>query len=142
MEKRKFKTTKRLAGGGARVYRKWGEWDVGDVFVGKYISSYLDQYDKPGWVFTVEEAFFKDKKLAKELVGKNLALNGAGMLNKAMAEIEEGQLVQITYTGTSTIEKGKFAGKDAHTMEVDLVSEDNGEEYHTDSEDDEYGDDL
>lgn len=127
MAKRVYKTTKKLSGGKSS-YRGWGDWEIGDMIIGKYIGSDVDQYDKPNFKFLVEEAVFSKTSEAKKLKGQNLTLNSAGQLNKAMKDVEEGQLVQIVYNGTSEIEKGKYKGKDAHQVEVDLVEEDTGEE--------------
>lgn len=118
--KRVFKVKKKLSGG-KTTFRKWGDWDEGDILIGTYVSTREDQYNKPNWTFKVEDAQFVDRKLAKELVGQNITLNSSGQFDKAMEAVTEGDMVQITYNGTSTIEKGKYAGKEAHSVEVDLV---------------------
>lgn len=137
MAKRVFKTTKKLSGA-KTAYRPWKEWEVGDIMIGKFLSTRTDNYDKPNYMFEVEDAQFTDFKLAKKLIGENLTLNSNGQLDKAMENVEEGSMVQVTYNGTSTIEKGKYAGKEAHSVEVDLVVEDDGteEEVDEDEEDD------
>lgn len=143
MPKRVFKSKKKLSGGRC-TYRAWGEWEVGDYIIGTYKGSREDQYNKPNWLVAVEEAEFSDSKAAKKLIGQTIGLNSAGQLNKAMEKVEEGDMIQVMYNGTSEIEKGKYAGKDAHLIEVDLVEEDDGsgdeEEYEDESEEDE--DDL
>lgn len=70
----------------------------------------------------------KDKKLSAELKGKNLGLNSNGMLDKAMEQIEIGTFVQIEYKGSNKIEKGKVKGKEAHSVSVSVLVEDNGQE--------------
>lgn len=120
MAKRVFKATEQLAGG-TRVYRKWADWEVGDILIGKWVATHVDQYKKNCPVFTVEEAYFKAKKEGEKLKGQNLCLNACGMLEKALESAEKGDLIQIEYTGTSMIEKGPYAGKEAHTMVVDKV---------------------
>lgn len=134
--KRVFKTKKKVSGSRG-TFRKWSEWTEGDVVVGKFVSQGEDQYENPSWTIEVIEATFSDRKLAKSLAGKNLILNSAGQLNKAMEKVEEGQLVQITYNGTSEIEKGKFKGKDAHLMDVEIVEEDDGSDDEVDFDEDE-----
>lgn len=124
--KRVFKTTQKLSGG-QQTYRKWEEWTVGDVLIGKYISDHTDQYDKVCPVFEVIDAQFKDGS-GDKLEGKNLCLNNCGMLAKAMGKATLGDTLQVTYNGTSTIEKGKYAGKDSHVMEILTVEEDDGSE--------------
>jgi len=125
--KRVFKTAKKLSGS-RQVYRKWSEWNEGDILIGKYKGFKEDQYEKPNWLVEVEDACFSNAKEAKELVGKVIGLNSSGQLDKAMEKLTEGQWVQITYNGTAEIEKGKFKGKDAHVIEVDLLVEDGAEE--------------
>lgn len=127
MAKRTFKLKKKISGGSV-TYRKWAEWEEGDVLIGKYIGQKEDQYQKPNWMLKVLDAQFMDTDLGEELIDKTIGLNSAGQLDKAMEQIEEGQIVQVTYNGTSEIERGKFKGKDAHVIEVDLVEEDGAEE--------------
>lgn len=134
--KRVFKTKKKLTGGGG-VYRKWGEWSEGDVVIGKYVGHKIDQYEKPNWMIEVVDAQFSDEDAGTDLIGKVLCLNSSGQLNNAMEKVEEGQLVQIAYNGTSEITKGKYKGKDAHQIEVDLVEEEGAESDDDDEEADE-----
>lgn len=120
--KRTFKTTKKLSGMAA-AYRPWREWEVGDVLIGRYKGSKTDNYDKPNWLFEVLDAQFSDGKAAKKLIGKTVGLNSNGKLDKAMEDVTEGDLIQVTYNGMGTIEKGKYKGKEAHDVEVDMVVE-------------------
>ncbi len=137
MTKRVYKTAKALSGGN-RIYRKWAEWEVGDILVAKYESTHLDAYQKSAWVVEPLEIFFKNKKDQAAMEGKTVVLNSNGMLDKAMKQVEPGQIVQIEYQGMSTIEKGKYAGKDSHTVSVELMVEDDG----LTSDDEETDDDL
>lgn len=131
--KRTYKKTKTVSG--ANLFRKWDEWDVGDVMIAKYIGTHTDQYEKECPIIEVVDAQFKDKS-GNKYDGKKMVLNNCGMLMKAMKQVQFGEMVQITYTGTSEIEKGKFKGKDAHTMTVDVVEADDGDEEYTDDGDD------
>lgn len=140
--KRVFKTKKKLSGGRS-IFRKWNEWEEGDYIIGKYVGMKEDNYDKPNWMVQVEEAVFADEEEAAKLVGKQIGLNSNGQLDKAMEKVEEGQFVQVTYNGKSEIEKGKYAGKEAHLVGVDLVEEDDGsteEEEETEEEEDDGAD--
>lgn len=126
--KRKFKSKKKLSSTRA-TYRPWKEWETGDIIIGVFKSSQTDNYDKPNWLVEVVEAFFPGKpKLAKKLVGQVLGLNSNGKLDKAMEGVEPGDMIQVEYKGMSTIEKGKYKGKDAHDVEVDLVEEEGDED--------------
>ncbi len=121
--KRVFTTTKRV-NGSASVYRKWAEWDIGDILIGKYVGSKVDRYKKMNWHLEVYEAqFVNDEDLAEEIKGKIIGLNSAGKLNKAMEQVEEGEIVQITFNGSMEMKGGDFAGKDAYLMDVDIVQE-------------------
>ena len=103
---------------GASSYKKWAEWKAGDYFKGKLNSVSLDQYKKNNYSMKVIETKFKDGKNLK--AGEFLCLNSNGMLDKAMANVNEGDTVIIVYKGTSVIAKGPFAGKDSHSMDVFL----------------------
>jgi hypothetical protein len=127
-KQRVFKSKKKLSTTRA-TYRPWKEWEAGDIIVGTYKGSQTDSYDKPNWLVEIEEAFFvKKPKAAKALKGQVLGLNSSGKIDKAMEGVEIGDMIQVEYKGTSTIEKGKYKGKDAHDIEVDLVEEDGKEE--------------
>lgn len=148
-QKRVFKSKKKLSGGRA-TYRAWKEWEMGDLIIGKYKGQREDNYDKPNWLVEVIDAQFSDTKAAKKLIGQTIGLNSNGQLNKAMEKgieteaIVEGEtILQVLYNGTSEIEKGKYAGKDAHLVEVDVVEEDDGseEEESEDGEESEDNDD-
>lgn len=138
--KRVFKSKKKLSGGRC-TYRAWGEWEVGDLIIGKFKGSKVDQFKKPNWLVEVEDAMFADAKAAKKLIGQVIGLNSAGQLDKAMEKVEEGDMIQVLYNGTSEIESGKYAGKDAHLIEVDLVEEEGEEADDDDDSDDDESDD-
>lgn len=150
MPKRVFKTKKKLTTG-QKEFRKWNEYEMDDCVIGTYVGEHKDQYNKIGRIIKVEDAQFADGS-GEELAGKNLVLNSNGMLDKAFNDndIQPGEMVQIVYKGTAEIQKGKYAGKDAHVVEVETVvpeDEDIDDEEDEDDdseldEDDEYGDDL
>jgi hypothetical protein len=120
-DKRKYVTKKKMTHG-PKTYRGWKEWAVGDIFVGKYLESYIDdKYNQKKYVFETVETFFKDKKV-KLTEGSCLVLNSCGMLKKMEDKLEVGNMYQIEYTGISEIAKGKFAGKESHTISVEEVA--------------------
>ena len=45
-----------------------------------------------------------------------------------MKEVQQGDYIQVEYTGMVPLTKGKYAGKDAHTVAVDIVELDEGQE--------------
>lgn len=131
--KRVFKKTKKMSGG-PKTFRAWKEWTVGDYVIGKYVGTHEDQYQKTCRIIGVVDGEFAKKGAFKKINGQNLVLNAAGQLDAAFedkngnAKISEGEMVQIMYNGTSQITKGKYAGKDAHLIEVDLVEEEGDED--------------
>lgn len=133
--KRVFKSKKTLSGGRC-VYRKWADWEVGDILIGTFKGQKTDQYKKPNWLIAVEEAQFINFKEGKKLKDQVIGLNSCGQLDKAMADVSEGEMIQVEYMGMSEIEEGKFAGKDAHLVKVDLVVEEGEEEEEEEEEDD------
>lgn len=104
--------------GGVSSYRKWAEWKTGDYFKGKLVSVSVDMYKKNNYTFTVVETKFKDG--AQPQPGTYMTLNAAGMLDKAMLGVEEGETIVIVYKGLSRIETGQYKGKDSHSMDVFL----------------------
>ncbi len=139
--KRKFVTKKKLSGVKTE-YRAWKEWDEGDVIICKLVGTSQNRKNKSkkDWIVEVEDAFFADKKEQKRVIGKTLTLNTAGQLDKGMEQVSEGELVQITYNGSKEMEGGDYEGQMAHSMSVDVVEEDSGEEEY-DEEDEEIEDD-
>jgi len=122
MEKRKYETKRSMTL--QKVYRKWSEFSVGDVVVGKYVADHEDNYKKTNPVLKIEECFFKD---GKDLKGQNLVINACGTVNQVFytgkEPIKKGEIVQIEYTGTTEMDSGLYAGKDCHTMNIDVVGE-------------------
>lgn len=119
MAKRVFTVKKSL--GGAQSYRKWDDYEIGDVVVGTFIGTHVDQFKKTNYKIKVADAQFVDHELADTLIGKVLVLNSAGSLDKQMEEVQEGEAIHMEYTGKSLLTKGPFAGKEAHGMIVQIV---------------------
>lgn len=134
-EKRVFRSKKKVSGVRG-TFRKWSDYTEDDYIIGKYVQSGTDNYGNPSWTVMVLDAELEDKKFAKSIMDQNLVLNSAGQLNKAMEKVEEGQIVKVTYKGTSTIEKGKYKGKEAHLHDVEIMEEgEEGESEEDDGED-------
>lgn len=141
--KRTFVTKKKLSGVKTE-YRAWKEWEEGDVLIGKLVGTTPNRKakSKVDWIAEVEETFFADKKEMKRLAGKTVTLNCAGQFDKGMAQLEIGDLFQVTYNGQKEMEGGDYAGEMAHTMEVESVTE-GGDDSEADEEsEDEDEDDL
>lgn len=145
MAKRVFKTTKVLSGVKSE-YRAWKEWDEGDTLVCKLVGSSPNRKNKAkkDWIVEPVEAFFSDKKEQKRIMAaKRLTLNTAGQLDKGIEQIEEGEMIQVTYNGSVEMQGGDYEGQMAHTMEVVQVEEDDGSEDTEEEEsEDEETDDL
>ena len=126
MLKRTFKATGKLTQG-ASLYRKWSEWAVGDIVIGKYIATHTDKkYGKLGRVIEVISADFKDGSGAK-YEGNTLTLNQTGKLHKALDAQPFGIVLQLTFKGKAAITSGPYAGEEANDMEI-LIGEIEGEE--------------
>ncbi len=145
MAKRVFRSKKKLSSVRC-VYRKWNEWDVGDVLIGKFISQSEDSYGKPNYAIEVLDVQLGDKKAAKKMIdGKVIGLNSTGSLDRAMKKAETGKTYQFIYEGLERMDGGPYKGKDKHLIEVEEVTEDDGseeEEEHEDEEDESDYDDL
>lgn len=124
MIKRKF-TTKKVISSQPMAFKKWEEWNEGDYVVGKYVKDHQDSYKKINPVLEVAEASF-------DISQKLICLNTCGSLTKAMAEVSIGEYVQVTYTGKAKIAKGIYAGKEAHSVQVELMTLDDEEEVEAD----------
>ena len=125
--KRTYTPTKQLSGKPMK-FRGWSDYSTGDVLICKYVKTAPNKFNdaKPNHVVEIVEAFLKDKKVQKEWSeGTHVCLNTAGMLDKALSNVCAGEMIQITYNGSQTIEKGKMAGKDAHSFDVIGMTEDN-----------------
>lgn len=116
--------------GGSKIFRPWGHWTEGDVIVGKFTGTSEDNYGNTNYDIEVEECEFdnpriqtKNKK-GEDVVyespkeGEIFCLNSCGSLDKAMDKCDIGDFIKVVYTGTVVLNKGKFAGKEAHTMKV------------------------
>jgi len=148
-KKRVFKSTGKKLTGIRCVYRAWKEWEVGDYIIGTYVGSKTDQYEKPNWIFKVEEVGGPSIKALKKLVDQNIGLNSAGNLNSAMVDkngnekVVIGTALQITYNGMEEMEGGKYKGKDKHNIDVEVMEDEDGSEApeeDTEEDDDEQED--
>lgn len=128
--KRKFNVRTRV--NGTTVYRAWKEWEEGEYVIGTFEGTKIDNYDKTNYRIKVLESNFGAK------VDAVMGLNSCGGLDKAMEDMATGTIIQVTYTGMTTIAKGKFEGKAAHGVEVAIMEE----EGVSNSEVEESSDDL
>ena len=89
--------------GGRKKYYSYKECTKGQVLAeGVFRKEGVDPtYKKPYWEFMTQEHGL-------------VHLNYSGNLEYKMQFIEEGDWVKIVYDGTYTLEKGPFAGKEAH----------------------------
>lgn len=85
-------------------YYKYPKCEDGDVLIeGKYVKS--------------EEGKFGIQHFFMSEDGQTVCLNKAGMLDKFVENsLWPGRKCRITYTGKHEIEKGAYAGKEAHTF--------------------------
>ena len=94
---------------GPKKYFKYKECESGDVLVekGEYMGSGTDKFGNPNHNF---------KELDSDVVK---CLNSAGGLNYAVENhLVEGDVCRVVYKGKTTLETGKFEGKDCHTFDV------------------------
>ena len=132
--KRTYTVTKTVSGK-PKKFRLWKDYSVGDILICYYVGTTENKYNeaKPNFVVEILETFLKNKTIEKDLVdGTHLVLNTTGMLDKAMSNVAPGTLLQITYNGTNAIEKGKFAGKEAHSILVEEIEKDEESPSHDD----------
>lgn len=135
--KRTFKPKKALSGVRTE-FRAWNNWDEGDILIAKLIGSSQNKKNKSkkDWIVEVIDATFSSRSEAKKLIGKRLTLNTAGMLDKGMEQIDEGDVVQITYNGKEEMQGGDYSGQEAHQMEVILCEEEDEDSEDIDTDDD------
>ncbi len=142
--KRTFKS-KRTVSSVMAQYKKWNEWKEGEFIIGEYIKSVEDKYGKPNWLIKIDEAGFTSKKDIAKFEGKIIGLNSSGGLDRAMEQVEVGEMVQITYEGMEQMNGGPYKGKDKHLHDVQVVVDE--EDYNEDDDaaeevDEEEEDDL
>jgi hypothetical protein len=120
MEQKRNYVVRKALSAGNQTYRKWSDYSEGDVVVGTFVGIHTCQYDKENFKVKVLDAQFADGT-GDSFIGKTLVLNNVAFLNTAMEKVTEGEVVQVEYTGTTPISKGKYAGKDCHTGSVAVV---------------------
>jgi hypothetical protein len=126
--KRKFKSVRTLTG--QNQYRKYDLWEVGDIVIGTVVDFGEDKYKKKCPVILVDEAMFKDKAENKRVLGKRLLINSCGKIAKRVTsgDIALGLTIQIEYLGKNVMEKGLYAGKEAHDVNIDIMEEEGAED--------------
>lgn len=125
-QKRTFTVKKTL--GGPMNFRKYEDFQVGDITIGEFVGTHLDQYKKTNYKIKVLDAQWEDADAGEALVGKVLVFNSCGSLDKQMEQVNEGTCVQIEYTGKTLLVKGPYAGKEAHGVIVSEVEMTEGED--------------
>lgn len=125
MFKRQFRVKKQV--NGSQSYKKWEDYSVGDIVIGEFLGMHICQYKKENPKLKVLDAFSKDGSL-EEFIGKTLVLNSCGSLDKAMEQVIEGDVIQVEYTGKNLLQKGPYAGKEAHSVALAIVEAEGIEE--------------
>lgn len=128
---RKFKTKQHLTI--SKMYRQFDDWETGDVVIGTIIGTHTDKYGHECPVIKVLDCQFK--KDAKMYMGKNLVINSTGKMRKNMPDIVLGVTIQVEYLGSNVMSKGKFSGKSAHDVDIQIVEEENESEDEVSSDD-------
>jgi len=123
-QKRRFAVKQSLIGGSSK-YRPWKEWKEGEYVVGVFQGTNKDNFGNTNCIIKVVEADFMNKDEALALEGQTLTLNSCGSLNHVIEEMEVGAAYSFNYQGKTTLSKGKFAGKESHSVQIDDVDLDN-----------------
>lgn len=88
----------------------------------KYVKPSELPTDKPlvgTYLGVVESQYGKNYKLqTKDGI---TIVNGCGSLHNSMAGVEINQVVALTYGGKKKLTKGKFAGKEFHSVNVSVA---------------------
>lgn len=122
---------------GSAQYLPWKHWEVDDFVEGKFLRVEQDNYKKDNYILEIlDRDFANEDDHERFRPGTQIGLNHNGILGKVMesGEVDFGDIIKVTYRGTSTINKGPFEGREAHTLTVEVAEEELGPEY--DSEDD------
>ena len=124
--KRVFKTVRKVAGRGGN-FRAWDTWNTGDILIAEFKGlGKEDMYGHPSYEMEIVDAqFSKDKEKFKP--GTIITLNHNGSVGNGLKNAMPGELYQFEYNGMGVIEKGKWAGKDAHSIDITLVEEEGAE---------------
>lgn len=94
---------------GTRKYFKYKDCTPGQVLVAD------GEYTGP------EDGKFGVQHLFNQRNGEVVCLNSAGHLNYLLKErVKVGQRVNIMYADRKLLEKGAFAGKEAHTFDLEV----------------------
>ena len=99
---------------GGKKYRSWKHWEEGDFVEGIYKEQTTDNYDNPAYTLQLTNTNIEEWKDYDGLIG----LNSSGSLNHKMEEVAEGTPIRVEYHGTDIMEKGKFKGKEFHSLKV------------------------
>lgn len=81
---------------------------TGVIAQGTYVRSVLNRFGKKDYIIATDNG--------------DLLINGTGSLDKQMALVQTGELVQISYTGSFAMKEGAFKGKKSHVFVVRRAS--------------------
>jgi len=105
--------------GGTRVYRPWKKFAQGDVLTGTLTDVLEDNFGNPSYTIRIDSTDFEDDN-DNLTEGTLFGMNSSGSLNYKMASVEIGSFIQVEYEGTTVLEKGKFKGKECHSVNVSI----------------------
>jgi len=77
---------------------------TGVVAQGTYLRSVTNKFKKTDYMLATDKG--------------DVLVNGCGSLDKQMAGVQAGELIQIEYTGSFPIKEGQFKGSPAHVFVV------------------------
>ena len=120
--------------GGTKMFRPWNKWNEGDMLVGKYVGTFIDNYDKEGYEIEVQSATFSDGEQISD--GTLFGANSAGGFDRKMKLVPEGSIVQIVYNGKKALgDKHKFKGSTFHDISVGVTDDESvPERFETDTQ--------
>lgn len=78
---------------------------LGAIVQGTYLRTTIsEKYKTPSYIFSTSDG--------------DVLINGCGSLNKQMANVNEGDLVQVEYRGSAIIKDGQWKGTKSHLFTV------------------------
>jgi hypothetical protein len=111
-----FTNRKRVQVVGKTSFRPWKEWKESEFIVAEYQSTGEDQFGNPSHKVKILETNIKD-------FAGTVTLNSCGGLNKAIEQMTEGSVFELVYGGKDLIASGKFKGKEAHSVTVSILGD-------------------
>ena len=107
---------------GSTKFLSYKDWPVNQYVVGtvkKFSPNKLNPNAQDVMVEVLDTNISTEKLTLKK--GDNFTINGTTALEKVLGEVEEGDILKVTYEGKGVNTTGKYKGKESNRLKIQVA---------------------